>query len=224
LSAVILAGGQSRRMGRDKAWIELGGRSLLARARATIEPLDPVEIFVSGRPGEDYSALGCPVLYDLESGCGPLGGVERALAAAHAPLLLVLAVDLPQMTSIFLGRLRHACDALTGVVPEVAGALEPLAAIYPKRCHAFAREFLARQRRSAREFAQLCLAEGAVRRFPVPGAETGCLANWNCPEDLTGPGGSTGVRLVATDRPGLAQVKRLTRSRSGDVGRRKNFR
>ncbi len=185
LSAVILAGGRSLRMGRDKAWLPVDGRPLLARQIALVQELDPAQTFISGRADVDYSALGCRVLHDLEAGLGPLGGIERALHACNADLLLVLAVDLAAMTSAFLVGLAARCDRQTGAVPKRAGNLEPLAAIYPKRCHALACEALARSRYAARDFAAACLKEGALRAFPVSLADDIQFANWNRPADLT---------------------------------------
>lgn len=184
LSAVILAGGASRRMGRDKAWMETDGQALLARAVAVVRELGVNEVFVSGREGQDYSALRCPVLVDLEPGFGPLGGIERGLKASSSPLLLILAVDLPHMTSAFLRKLAARCDALTGAVSKLNGELEPLAAIYPKRCHAIAFDFITQSHHAARDFAEACRRERAVRTFPVPPADAGCFANWNTPEDV----------------------------------------
>jgi len=183
VSAVILAGGASRRMGRDKAWMEIGGRSLLQIARDKARALGVAEIFISGRPGVDYSALGCPVLLDLEPDAGPLGGVERGLQACSAPLLLVLAVDLPCLTADFLGRLLAGCDYLTGAVPKPGGRLQPLAAIYPRRCHALALDALVNCRRSASAFAEACLRERAVRLVRVKSADEALFANWNSPDD-----------------------------------------
>lgn len=184
LSAVILAGGASLRMGRDKAWLEWDGQPLLQRAVQTARQLGVAELLISGRSGEDYSALNCRVVFDLEPGFGPLGGIERALHACESPLLLVLAVDLPRMTADFLRKLAIRCDRWTGVVPRLNGELEPLAAIYPKRCHAFAFEALARSRRTVRDFAEACRREGAVRYFSVSAADAVCFTNWNRPCDL----------------------------------------
>jgi molybdopterin-guanine dinucleotide biosynthesis protein A len=187
MSAVILAGGESRRMGRDKAWVELDGRPLLELAVEKIRRLGIDELFISGRVGVDYSALKCPVLFDLEPGFGPLGGIERALHAASSPLVLVLAVDLPRLTTTFLRQLVASCDHLTGVVPRLRGHLEPLAAIYPMRCHALAAVCLARSRYAACGFAETCVREQAARIFEVDAAEAGCFANWNRPHDLLVP-------------------------------------
>ena len=144
-------------MGRDKAWLELDGEPLIVRAVRTVRRLGVDELFISGRADVDYSALQCPVLHDLEPGLGPLGGIERALHACATPLLLVLAVDLPDMTTEFLAKLITRADAVTGVVPMRAGAPEPLAAIYPKCCHEIAFRFFEQSRHSVCDFAEACL-------------------------------------------------------------------
>ena len=185
LTAVILAGGESRRMGRDKAWMELDGQPLIALAVEKVRRLGVREVFISGRPGEDYSVLKCGVLVDLVPNFGPLGGIERALHFCETPLLLVLAVDLPRMTTTFLETLVARCDRLTGTVPKVNGGIEALAAIYPKRCHAFAFDLIVKCRHAAREFADSCVREHAVRIFPVPSTQAGNFANWNNPHDIS---------------------------------------
>ncbi len=187
-SAVILAGGESRRMGRDKAWLEFEGQPLIARSLAVAWELGATEVFISGRVGEDYSALNCPVLFDLEPGFGPLGGIERGLHATTSPLLLVLAVDLPQMTADFLRKLLAKCDSLTGAMAKLDGRFEPLVAIYPKRCHAIAFDFVIHSRHAARDFAEACVREHAVRTLTVTPSDAGCLANWNSPADASPPG------------------------------------
>jgi molybdenum cofactor guanylyltransferase len=187
LSAVLLAGGESRRMGQDKAWLEVGGQPLIRWALSTVRNSGIQEVLISGRAGTDYSTLGCPVLFDLEPGCGPLGGIERALAAATTPLLLVLAVDLPGITPAFLRKLAARCDPLTGTVPKLRGELEPLAAIYPKRCHFIAQDCLLKSCRAARDFAEACLRERAVRTLAVSVADARCFQNWNCPADVAAP-------------------------------------
>lgn len=193
LSAVILAGGESSRMGRDKAWVQSDGRPLIQLAVEKVRGLGVREVFISGRAGTDYAALKCPVLLDREPGFGPLGGIERGLQACTAPLLLVLAVDLPQMTAAFLEKLRRRCDRLTGVVPRQGEKVEPLAAIYPKRCHVFAFAAIAKAQPAVCDFVSACRRERAVRMLPVSRADAGCFANWNRPADLRGYGRATAV-------------------------------
>lgn len=183
-SAVILAGGESKRMGQDKASVQFKGHSLLSLAVEKVRQLGITEVFISGRAEKDYSTLNCPVLLDLEPGCGPLGGIERGLHASSSALLLVLAVDLPAMNPPFLNKLIAQCDPSTGVVPKLDGRLEPLTAIYPKRCHLIVSDCLAQSRLAVREFAERCLEENAVRLLEVDPADAGCFSNWNTPEDV----------------------------------------
>jgi molybdopterin-guanine dinucleotide biosynthesis protein A len=190
LSAVILAGGESRRMGRDKAWLHFDGKPLVKLAVEKVRQLGIKEVFISGRAGEDYSALECPVLFDLKPGFGPVGGIERGLHECRSPLLLVLAVDLPHMSLTFLKRMRNACDRLTGAVPKLKGQLEPLAGIYPKRCLALAFAAIAKSQHSARDFASACLRERAVRACSVSRGEASVFLNWNRPGDLANTGAS----------------------------------
>lgn len=196
LSAVILAGGESRRMGRDKAWLHFDGKPLMKLAVEKARQLGIKEVFISGRAGEDYSALECPVLFDLEPGFGPIGGIERGLHECRSSLLLVLAVDLPRMSPTFLGRMCDVCDRLTGAVPKLNGQLEPLAAIYPKRCHAFAFAALTKSQHSARDFASACLHERAVKVCSVTRGETLNFSNWNRPGDLADAGSPALSRIT----------------------------
>ncbi len=185
VSAVILAGGQSRRMGSNKAWLDVEGQPLIIRALSLVHGLGVKEVFLSARSSTDYPRLCCPILVDRHPSCGPLGGIERGLAAATSPFLLVLAVDLPHMTISFLRKLAGRCDNTTGVVPRLTGRFEPLAAFYPKRCHTIADGLIRQSRHPAGDFARACVGRRAVRAYPVAPAEAVCLVNWNSPYDLS---------------------------------------
>lgn len=186
LSAVILAGGESRRMGQDKAWLRVDGQPLIVRAVARARELGIQEVYISGRADADYSSLGCPVLLDRQPGLGPLGGIDRGLEACVSPLLLVLAVDLPNMSPAFLCQLRAACAPSTGAVPSLNGHLEPLAAIYPKACHSVVQGCLLKSRYAARGFAEQCVRQGFVKTYSVAAQDAGLFANWNSDSDLNG--------------------------------------
>lgn len=187
-SAVILAGGKSTRMGRDKAWLPLDGQPLLAKQIAVVRKLHPAELFISGRADTDYSSLGYPVLKDEFADAGPLAGIAAGLQAAAAPLVLVLAVDMPEMTSATLRDLVGRCGEGTGVVPRVGHRLEPLAAFYPTAAAPLALDLLRRQLRAVRTFAERCKKAGLVAVHEVAEADWKCFANWNAPDDLPLPG------------------------------------
>jgi molybdopterin-guanine dinucleotide biosynthesis protein A len=187
-SAVILAGGKSSRMGCDKAWLPLDGQPLLAQQIAVVRKLKPVELFISGRADTDYSSLGCPVLTDEFADAGPLAGIAAGLKAASAPLVLVLAVDMPDMTSGALRRLLERCTPGVGIVPRVNHRVEPLAAYYPKAAAPLAVDLLKRQLRAVRTFAEQCKQAGLVAVHDAAEADWKCFANWNSPADLPLPG------------------------------------
>jgi molybdopterin-guanine dinucleotide biosynthesis protein A len=161
----------------------VGGQPLLARQIGLARELGPREIFISGRPEADYSEFGCPVLTDHFAGAGPLAGVERALAESAAPLLLVLAVDMPGMEASFLRRLAGECSAGLGAIPRVNGRIEPLAAFYPKSARTMAESLLGEGRHAASDFARCCAQAGLAIILDLPDGDEVYFANWNTPED-----------------------------------------
>jgi molybdopterin-guanine dinucleotide biosynthesis protein A len=128
--AFILAGGQSSRMSRDKALLEIGGRTLLERAASLCAPLLSCVTMV-GDP-QRYSGFGFPALADRWPGAGPLGAIATALGAAQQPWCFVLACDMPFVTAPWLEWLlaRANKSHSDAVVPETIRGLEPLCAVY----------------------------------------------------------------------------------------------
>lgn len=190
-SAVLLAGGRSRRMGRDKALLNLpgDGRPLwLRQLDDVLRPLRPVELFFSGPPRAGLPA-GVPLLEDTIPGnLGPLAGIVAAFASmrADSALLLVLAVDLPVMTAeFFRERLLPCCQPGRGAVPRDSnGFFEPLAAIYPCECLPFAREQLRGPDRSLQTFVRAARDAGLIVPVSIKEPDARLFANWNTVEDL----------------------------------------
>jgi molybdopterin-guanine dinucleotide biosynthesis protein A len=189
-SAVLLAGGRSTRMGRDKALLPIplaDGRTLLDRQLATLRAAGAAEVLVSARAGQALPPVtdARPVA-DLRHGCGPLGGLAAALAAATHDRVLVLAIDLPQMPPEFLAALVGESTPAVGVVPLRASHPEPLAAIYPRAAAGLAAKLLAAGELRAGEFARRLAALGLVRWREVAPSEALFFTNWNTPADLVG--------------------------------------
>ncbi|HEY1490034.1 MAG TPA: NTP transferase domain-containing protein [Verrucomicrobiae bacterium] len=109
---------------------------------------------MSGRADVDHSVFGCRVLQDKFASAGPLAGIERALGATASPLLLVLAVDLPDMNAEFVRQLSTYRKQNAGAVPRIAGKLEPLAAFYPKMAQSLAAAFLFENSNGVKNFAE----------------------------------------------------------------------
>jgi molybdopterin-guanine dinucleotide biosynthesis protein A len=182
--AVILAGGKSSRMNRDKAFLNIDGTPLLARQIELVRLAGATKVFISGRSGTDYSGFGCPVLEDKFEDAGPLAGIERALEASTAPLLLVVAVDLPNLTSDFLGTLARHCRENAGAIPRINGKIEPLVAFYPKAAHPLLLKFLGEKSNAVKDFALGCASSGLATIIDLPADHAKLFDNWNSPEDL----------------------------------------
>ncbi|HKW30639.1 MAG TPA: molybdenum cofactor guanylyltransferase [Verrucomicrobiae bacterium] len=183
LGAVILAGGKSLRMGQDKAWLEIGGQTLLARQIKLAHECGAEEVFISGRVDKDYSQFACPVLYDRWAEAGPLAGIRRALEETSSSRLLVLAVDMPWLTPVVLRKLAEHRRGEMGMVPRVGSRIEPLAAIYPKLAASLAGALLSRGIHAATTFAENCVRSGLAEFQDWDEGDAGCFASWNRPPD-----------------------------------------
>ena len=130
LTAFILAGGKSTRMGVDKVFVELDGRTLLARALELARGLaSDVRIVGDVAKLEKFGT----VVQDIFQNCGPLGGIHAALRASATDLNLILAVDAPFVAAPFLSYMIEQavnCSSASAVVPRAAGGWQPLCAVY----------------------------------------------------------------------------------------------
>jgi len=145
ITAFVLAGGKSSRMGRDKALLDLGGKPLLRRA-IELAFTASHDVRIVGDP-EKYACFG-RVVADLHADRGPLGGIHAALCATSTDLNLILATDLPFIDPGFLQHLittAESTDALV-TVPRIDGYFEPLCAIYRQRFGDIAQQALSHQR------------------------------------------------------------------------------
>jgi molybdopterin-guanine dinucleotide biosynthesis protein A len=130
VSAYILAGGRSTRMGTDKAFVLLNGRTLLARMLEAARSLTS-DVRIVGDPSK-YKTF-APVLEDIFPGCGPLGGIHAALRSSNTDLNIILAVDTPfvslPLLEFLISRARSSPAALV-TVAQANGGLQPLCAVY----------------------------------------------------------------------------------------------
>lgn len=176
-TAVVLAGGASSRMGRDKALLELDGSPLVQRLVRALEP-HFAEVLVSARRASDYAFVGCPVIPDPVAGQGPLGGMAAALQAARHDPVFFTPCDLAEPPVDLAVRLLRALGDADVVLPRhTDGRLEPLIAGLRRRMGGAIERTLARGDRKI-----LLAYEGAaVRYLELP--EAGELTNLNTEED-----------------------------------------
>jgi molybdenum cofactor guanylyltransferase len=125
----LLAGGNSSRMGADKAFMDFRGQTLLERTLAVLGRACPSVTIVGD--AARFSTYG-PVVEDVYSGCGPLAGIHAALASSSAELNLMLAVDMPFVSDHLLTYLFATAEESGAVitVPRTARGLQPLCAVY----------------------------------------------------------------------------------------------
>ena len=185
LSAVLLAGGKSERMGQDKALLPLPGSDLLLwqRQLRVLEELEPREIFWSGpaRPGMPENVQ---VVTDTMRSAGPLAGVCACLGLVTTDLLVVLAVDLPRMDACYLKKLAQRCTSVRGAVPQCGEDFEPLAAIYPALLRELADDRLRQGRYAMQDFVREAVRRELIETVPVGEMDAAKFTNLNSPEDF----------------------------------------
>jgi molybdopterin-guanine dinucleotide biosynthesis protein A len=131
LTIAIQAGGESRRMGQDKACLPFLGQPLIARIVTRLSALADELIVTTNQPGA-YNFLGLPLYTDIRPGRGALGGLYTALARASQPLVAVVACDMPFANPdllAFQAKLLQD-EAVDLVLPLTLAGYEPLHAVY----------------------------------------------------------------------------------------------
>jgi molybdenum cofactor guanylyltransferase len=155
-AAIVLAGGDSRRMGRDKGSLPVEGRTLIERLCARLRPHFS-ELLISTRGSGDYSFLRERVVPDRVPGAGPLMGIAACLAASTHDVNLVMACDIPGLDVGLLRRMSRLAPDHDCVVPRTAdGRPEPLFAIYRKSALPAIRQTLDSGERKVREAFRRC--------------------------------------------------------------------
>lgn len=174
-------------MGRDKAFLTFppgSGETLIARQAALLRSVGIVELIISGRPNVDYSVPTARIVTDTVDNAGPLAGLAAILAASRQPWVLVVAVDLPFLTSAYLERMLLAGAGHTGVVPHGPHGYEPLVALYPRTLLAAADTALANRQLSLQALIQAGVATSELKSLGISAADIPLFANWNNPADV----------------------------------------
>jgi molybdenum cofactor guanylyltransferase len=131
ISGIILSGGKSSRMGRDKALIRFRGKLLINYATELMHELAD-EIIISTN-NEDYKKLNFPIVADNYKNVGPLGGIEASLRLSGNKLNLIAPCDNPFLTKELFHLLLNKIDGFDAAVPRnPKGKIEPLTACYSK--------------------------------------------------------------------------------------------
>jgi len=134
LLCAILAGGHSRRMGRDKALLKIDGKPVILRLVDLVRPLTD-QIVICANDADAYAFLDLPVVPDIYGNQGPLAGLHAAMARSTHPVILLLACDLPYLSLRLLSALVDAVEGYDAVVCQTSdGRKQPLCAVYRRSC------------------------------------------------------------------------------------------
>lgn len=156
---------------------------LWVRQWAILKSVEPEKLLISGqrKPGFPESL---PVLFDEWKNAGPLGGIATCLRQMQTALLLVLAIDLPQIQPEFLKKLLARSKADCGVVPISYNRFEPLVAVYPRLAFGVATNQLENNDYALQHFVEKLLKRRLVIGYEVGINQQDQLLNWNKPEDF----------------------------------------
>ena len=183
-AAVLLAGGESRRMGRDKAAVVFRDEPLWRRQLRVLRDLAPEKVFVSARTESSWLPSDTELLLDEPPSHGPLSGLTRAFAQMQTSHLVVLAVDMPFVTREQLRLLCSLAAEGRGVVPVIGERAEPLAAIYPREAEQDFIAALAGSDFSLQPLVRKLAAADKIRMFPVPAEDEHLYRSLNQPNDI----------------------------------------
>lgn len=176
ITGLILAGGRSRRMGRDKAQLQLEGKSLLQWQVEKLQQLGLREILISAP--EEVSLPGVRTVSDRYRNCGPIGGLQAGLTAASGGSCLVISVDCPLVS---LETLSGLCKAHEGGVTILShpGGEEPLTGVYDRAVAPLLENMILRNVYAIRELEKHI----PIRRWAYSGPGE-LLCNCNTPEEF----------------------------------------
>lgn len=186
LTGIVLAGGLSTRMGRDKASLPWGGEDLLHTVLRALAPVCGELIVVSNRP-RTINIAGVAVVADSFAGCGPLAGMHAGLTAASGEYSFVAACDMPYLKSAAVAWMAAAAAGYDAAVPYIDGYYNPLHAVYSRRClPAIERMLQAGQCRVLDFYPEIRLRPVSAAELAAFDAKLAMLDNLNSPEDLPG--------------------------------------
>lgn len=183
MTAIILAGGKSRRMGSNKAFLRYDKKTFIEHQIARLRTIFD-EIIISANDPGIYAHLNLPVVSDIVPEKGPLGGICAGLIRAASHHAFVVACDMPFVDEKVILYLKEQIDDYDAVVPQTSRGLEPLHAFYSRNCIQPIRRCLDEGRLRIVDF----LAEVKVRIVPEQelkgfGGTIPSVINLNTPEE-----------------------------------------
>lgn len=177
-SAVLLTGGKSSRMGRDKASLPYQGRMLWEHQIDILQQAGADEVLISGNSHGPYDRSTYAIIPDEYTDCGPIAGLHSALKKAKNEQVLLLAIDLPHMASDYLRYLWSKCRPGCGAV-GLDEAYEPLAAFYPRSILPLIESHIRNGIYSFQKLIAEAESQGCMVSYPIAPNNQHFFFNWN---------------------------------------------
>jgi molybdopterin-guanine dinucleotide biosynthesis protein A len=178
LTAVILAGGKSERMGEDKAFLDLEGQPFIERILQVVKGLTQEVIVIANT--KQYDSLGVSIYPDLIEDCGPVGGIYTAMKIVKTPYLLVLSCDIPLLKGAVLEYLIEESIPCAANILTTGERWQPLTAIYSSSTLPIFKKALDTKKLKLRSL----LSFMNLQTIACPEDLIPCLNNINTPNDL----------------------------------------
>lgn len=155
-TAIIMAGGESTRLGQDKSMLDVAGQPMIKHIYDQLRPHFN-QILISANDISKYSFVGAEVVADRIAGQGPLMGIASVMEASANEMNFVIACDIPQVDTFLMRRMLRECRDCDGAVPRLGGyCYEPLFAVYRKSMLAAMNKLLASGKRKIDEVYKHC--------------------------------------------------------------------
>lgn len=183
VTCIILAGGKSSRMGRDKSFVPFSGKPLIENVIDKMKPIFKEKIIVTNSP-HLYEKYNIETRVDILKDRGPLGGIHAGLSYSKNKYNFVVACDMPFLNEgliCFMTQRLGDCDA---VVPRCKGRLEPLCAIYSKSCIGPIESEISRNNLKMRNFLKLLKIRIIEEEAVLLTANNRSFVNINTPGEL----------------------------------------
>lgn len=181
ITGIILAGGKSSRMGRDKGFVRINGAYMIEHVIAAVAPCVTSLIIIANT--DDYKQFGYPVIKDIIPDCGPMGGIYTGLLHSSTKQNIVVSCDIPFITPAIISQLATAADDSDVVCVSHSGKKEPLCARYRKICALKMISFLDAENFKMNEFLD-SVNTGLIYAENMPEFNSQQLANINTPGEL----------------------------------------
>ena len=196
ITGIILAGGKSNRMGKDKALIELSGKRLIERVMSSfLEASIFSRVIIITNDPERYEEFGVETAPDIYPGVGVLGGIHAGLSHTEDEAAFITACDMPLIKPGMIKYVRDSLGDYDAAVPRVRGYMEPLFAVYRKTClPMIEKAILSGERKILSFFKEISLTEITEDEMRSIDPELTSFFNINSPEDLLGAEGILGVK------------------------------